>query len=369
VAYALERTERLEPKAKRSADEMILKMLGLIPSDMDLLEENLRLLKDQVGGFYDPTTKTFYLMDNCPIGIAKVVLAHELGHAIDDQLYDIDGTMTKASEHTDIGAAYQAVVEGSGTDVMARWTADHTKEIDLFGMMSMQEEQSAAMARSPMILWKPLLGAYLKGVEFLKPRKSANKEGAKSDPNVVLDHAFRSPPKSMEQILHPEKYWDLDKRDEPIPVEQACAEIPAEWTILRRDVMGELTIGIWSIAPAQRAKADSKMINSAASMEFTCPVSEGWGGDEVVLLGKAESARALRWLTVWDSDRDAAEFYGAASMIVPELKASLATLAGGKASQTVANIRYASEREVVIELGYGVKGSELKQVFAAVKDR
>ncbi|HUR26909.1 MAG TPA: hypothetical protein VM509_01875, partial [Planctomycetota bacterium] len=33
VAYALERTERMEPKLKRQADETIQKMLGLIPPD------------------------------------------------------------------------------------------------------------------------------------------------------------------------------------------------------------------------------------------------------------------------------------------------------------------------------------------------
>ena len=157
VNYALERTERMEPKLKRAADEMIQKMLGLIPTDMNLLEESMRLLKDQVGGFYDPTSKTFYLMDNCPLGIAKIVLAHELGHAIDDQLYDIDGMITKLSERTDAVGAYQAVVEGSGTAVMGRWLGGHMGQVDMLGLAGMQDEQTASMLRAPMIMW-PLFG-------------------------------------------------------------------------------------------------------------------------------------------------------------------------------------------------------------------
>jgi hypothetical protein len=60
-------------------------------------------------------------MENCPVGIAKIVLSHELGHALDDQLYDIDGTLSRVAERSDVGMAYQSVVEGSGTAVMNRW--------------------------------------------------------------------------------------------------------------------------------------------------------------------------------------------------------------------------------------------------------
>ncbi len=364
VAYGLERTERMEPKPRREADEIIQKMLGLIPPDMDLLAESMRLLKDQVGGFYDPTTKTFYLMDNCPQQLAKIVLSHELGHALDDQLYDIDGTMKAVSDRSDMALAYQAVVEGSGTSVMTRWSKDHVKLMDLAGMTSMQEEQTASMARSPMILWKPLLAAYLKGAAFLARTENVMQGQLKFATNTDLDLAFRKPPTSTEQILHPEKYWDAEHRDDPIDVKQSVTGLPDEWKLLRRDAMGEMAIAIWSISPAERAKVGAKEINNAMGMEYTSPVSEGWGGDELVLLGM-DKARALRWLTVWDSERDAAEFYGAACMIVPELESSLAELAGGKKSLTTAEIHYGSAREVVIELGFGMKRSEWKRVFGA----
>jgi hypothetical protein len=367
VAYALERTKEMEPEAKRAGDERILKILGLIPPDMDLLEESLRLLKDQVGGLYDPAAKTFYLLENCPVGIAKIVLAHELGHALDDQIYDIDGTMKKVLDRTDTAAAYQAVVEGSGTSLMTLWTKDHIDQIDLFGMLAMQNEQSAAMASAPMILWKPLLAAYLKGAQFLEAADKFRKQSA--DPSADLDHAFRAPPQSMEQILHPEKYWDLEQRDEPSPLQQTVTDLPEGWTLLRRDTLGELAIGVRTIAPAQRAKADAKTITGAASMEFTSVASEGWGGDDLILLGQGEDARILRWLTAWDTERDAAEFFGAASMNLSELKANLVQLAGGKALAAQAAIRYAGEREVVIELGFGVRKNDFKAVLATIADR
>ena len=369
VSYALERTERMDPAPKRAADETIQKMLGLIPHDMDLLAESMRLLQDQVGGFYDPATKTFYLMDNCPEGIAKVVLSHELAHALDDQLYDIDGTLSRIMERSDVGMAYQSVVEGSGTAVMNRWTVKNMKSIDLSGLSSMQEEQSASMARAPMILWKPLLGAYLNGAAFLARTDSILQGQTKTATNADLDQAFRFPPKSTEQVLHPEKYWDEDERDEPLSVAQAIGALPEGWSVLRKDVAGEMVLGIWTISPSVRSNVDPAVFSNPLGVEYTTAASEGWGGDEIVLLGKGETARALRWLTVWDSDRDAAEFFGSASVIVPDCKSALIALAGGDAKLASCSVRYGAEREVVIEMCFGVKSLEAKKVFRAFDAR
>jgi hypothetical protein len=365
VQYARERTERMEPEAKRSGDEMVQKMLGLIPPEMDLLEESMRLLKDQVGGFYDPATTTFYLMEGCPAGLARIVLSHELGHAIDDQLYDIDGTLAKLAEKSDAALAFQAVVEGSGTSVMNRWMKAHAAGAlgDLMEMAAMQEEQSASMARAPMSLWKPLLAAYLKGASFLARTESTLEGQQKHASNADLDRAFRDVPRSTEQILHPAKYWDVDHQDLPVAIEQSTANLPEGWQVLRRDVVGELTSAIWLQSQGERARIDAGSINNAISFEYTGPASAGWGGDELVLLGKGSDARALRWVSAWDSARDAAEFLGAALVIAGEVEGNLRTLAGGKSSLAHASVRYGGEREVIVELAFGVKPLEVKKLF------
>ncbi|MBK8179896.1 MAG: hypothetical protein IPK67_13640 [Planctomycetes bacterium] len=371
VQYALERTERMEPASKRSGDEMIQKMLGLIPPDMDLLEESMRMLKDQVGGFYDPATKTFYLMEGCPEGLARIVLSHELGHAIDDQLYDIDGTLSKLAERSDEVLAYQAVVEGSGTSVMNRWMKQYAAGglSDMEGMVKMQAEQSEAMARSPMSLWKPLLAAYLKGAGFLARTESTLEGQQKHASNADLDRVFRDVPRSTEQILHPAKYWDPAQLDVPVVVEQKVAELPEGWGVLRRDVAGEMAIAIWVQSQGERARVDASTINNAISFEYTGPASAGWAGDELLLLGKGSEARALRWSTRWDTERDAAEFLGAALVIAGELEGNLKALAGGKGSLAHAGVRYGADREVIVELCFGVKSLEARKLFKTFAER
>lgn len=363
VDYARAHTERSQPGAQREADETISKMLGLIPHDMDLLGESLRLLRDQVGGFYDPATDVFYLMDNCPVGLANIVLAHELGHALDDSLYDIGGTMGELSTVTDRALAYHAVVEGSGMAVMNRWIATNSGSIDLRGMAQMQREQTESMARAPMVLWKPLLGSYLIGAAFLARTDSLLQGQTETANNADLDAGFRSPPLSTEQVLHPEKYWDPAKRDDPTVVAQEFVALPKGWDELRRDTLGEIVIGIWTQSAATRAGAAARTLANPLAIEFTNSAASGWDGDELLLLGDADGARVLRWVSVWDSEVDAAEFLGAASTIAEECRMALTLLAGGKGDHV--GVRYGGAREVIVELAYGVKGLELKKILRA----
>lgn len=363
VDYARAHTERSQPGAQRAADETILKMLGLIPHEMDLLEESLRLLRDQVGGFYDPATDVFYLMDNCPQGLASIVLAHELGHALDDSLYDIGGTMEEISMVTDRAAAYHAVVEGSGMAVMNRWTAGNLGSIDLSGLTTMQREQTESLAGAPMVLWKPLLGSYLIGAAFLARTDDLLRGQTNTANNADLDAGFRSPPLSTEQVLHPEKYWDPAKRDDPTAVSQKYGALPAGWSELRRDTLGEMMIGVWTQSSATRKAAAETILANPLGIEFTNAAASGWDGDEVLLLGETDGARLLRWVSVWDSDVDAAEFLGAASTLAEESRPALALLAQGKGNHV--DVHYGAAREVVVELAFGVKGLELKKLLRA----
>jgi hypothetical protein len=58
------------------------RLLGLIEPDMDLFKTTMDLLRAQVGGYYDPKTKRFYMIDTFKQGaMADIILAHELTHA------------------------------------------------------------------------------------------------------------------------------------------------------------------------------------------------------------------------------------------------------------------------------------------------
>ena len=74
---------------------------AVIDADGSYLGKYRKTHIPQVGGFYDPPSKTFFLMETMPKGIGGPILAHELVHALDDQLYDLDATIEALKDALD----------------------------------------------------------------------------------------------------------------------------------------------------------------------------------------------------------------------------------------------------------------------------
>ena len=103
--------------------------LGLLPEGTDILASYLEVLEEQAGGFYDPDTKSFFLLDDMPAAAAPILAAHELTHAIEDQYFDIDGRLEDAMPDDDRAFAVSAVHEGSAMLVMTLYILDAMAEL------------------------------------------------------------------------------------------------------------------------------------------------------------------------------------------------------------------------------------------------
>src|SRR4030095_3676277 len=100
-AYALARFRRMTPEATIRADQTAYRLLGLVPPDTDLVRTLLDVLEEPAGGYYDPQTKSFYLLDDMPRAMTGMLAAHEMTHALEDQRYDLDARILKVIEHDD----------------------------------------------------------------------------------------------------------------------------------------------------------------------------------------------------------------------------------------------------------------------------
>lgn len=371
--YAKARQELTETPEKIAADETIAKLLGVFPAELDMMATTMEFLEDQVGGFYDPASDSFALMDACPQSVAPIILAHELGHALDDQLYSIDSQIEALKGNSDATLAYHAVVEGSGTSVMVRWTIERMKggegaeAIDLAGMNEMQAASQDSLAKAPMWLWKPLIAVYLRGASFLARTENVMAGQMGGAKNADIDAAFKSPPRSMEQVLHPEKYWDEGERDEPTVVEFDASAVDAGWTKQREDTMGELLLAILTTAPDQRGGLDASNAMAMMSLRYTNDAAAGWDGDRTALFSK-DGAHYLRLVTVWDTEKDAAEFLGAMQVILPTLESAAAAVAAKGSGETAdskarsgAQAAYGEDpKTVVIDAWSGVSSRDRK---------
>lgn len=259
--------------------------LGLIPDTMDLRRFMLDLLTEQVAGFYDPKTKVLYVVDGAPPEEVGFVVSHELVHALQDQYTNLD-SIQDAKGDNDRSMAAQAVFEGQamlvpleaalgpGAFFPGGW--DRVRD-----MIRQQQGSMPIFNTAPFALQEILLFPYLSGAEFMRRFESQRPGKSPYDANM---------PTSTEQILHEEAYFG-QKRDVPTEV---TLPPPAAGSVLYSDDMGEFETRLFLF---QHLQDQSDAVRGAA----------GWDGDRYLVV-RTPRGDGIVWLTVWDSNIDAAEF-------------------------------------------------------------
>ena len=321
-AYALARFRRLTPESKIRSDETVFRLLGLVPQGTDVLRTLLDVLEEQAGGFYDPGTKSFYLLDDMPVELTPLLAAHEMTHALDDQRYEIDRRLVEVLDDDDATFALSAVAEGSASAAAAVYVADALKagtlDPERVGALgnAVKTDRLDAM---PASLTRQLLGPYVLGMTFLA--RGSVERLQDGFPQADVDAAWSRPPRSSEQILHPEKYWDPGRKDEPkrVAIRDPSKLLGAGFARAGAGVLGELTLG--SLVGAATPHASDL---ASGRIPWTNAAASGWGGDRFELWTRGTDAVVLV-ATVWDSEKDAAEF----SAALPPQGASFAFLRHG----------------------------------------
>jgi hypothetical protein len=304
--------------------EVSLQAFGLIPEGASVGKIYRDLLGQQVAAFYDPERKYLAMVErkgeNGAEALGKAfgtdrahraeegILVHELTHAIDDQHFDI-GKSSKGEPLVDGSAAFLALAEGDATVTMfdyilgkrieavpgfVRVMGDMMKDPGQLAALSPDLPGSAGLTDAPAWFRDTLIFSYLQGFSFCLDVERAG--GQK-----LLDYAFaKDPPRSTEQILHPEKW--RGRRDDPVGLAwpDLAALLPG-WKRAAEGQMGEEGIGIL----LRQELKDPKLAASAAA---------GWGGDRFAVYEK-EGKRVLFWATEWDTEADAADFQAAAARL------------------------------------------------------
>src|SRR5262249_9664631 len=117
--YLDERTkDALKPEEVR-AQELILKMLGLIPQEFDLRKTTVDLLTEQAAAFYDYHKKKLFVLESEAGPQARAALTPELAHALADQHCRLDKYIREGSRSDDGATARLAVMEGQASWLMA----------------------------------------------------------------------------------------------------------------------------------------------------------------------------------------------------------------------------------------------------------
>lgn len=365
--YMVARMERLVTPEELADEEAGAKLLGLVPAEMDVWDETMKLLHDQVGGFYDPSSDAFYLMKSFTGPVARIIMAHELTHALDDQHYDIDGTLGKLLDDSDAANAFHAVVEGSGMSAMTRWWQEYGRDLSIQDVTKAMDVGTEELSKAPPYLWKPLLNSYNGGLAFLTRGYHFLKR-EKKDMTEVVRRAFEHPPLSTEQILHPDKYWKRTDWDAPRGIEHVVGELPEGWSVAEERTLGEVVLAILVDEATGAKPVDLGDPLQVAGLRYTNEAASGWGGDALILLEKGD-ARLAQVVTLWDREQDAREFRAALEGYADAWEARLAAFDPREAGHGARLLEASRPDEVRFAAWKGVGAEEAASVLAALDYR
>ena len=265
------------------------------PTKTEVEEEELR-------GFYDVKEDKVFVPDMKPADKDKLfessaVIAHEVEHALQAQHFG----KLPAPKSSDQAIAHLALIEGDAQAAMGaymgfdagapvgrtlRRLGEATKRVPIAAIAHGTETHGVdrALARTRERLEFP----YNDGMLFVSDLYRAGGFDA-------VDAAFKDPPTSTEQILHPEKYLAGEEPREIAPLDVATLRgaLPNA-DIALSDTLGELDMRILLGRCLDKSTAKS--------------AAEGWGGDRFTIVATPDHRLMTAWVSAWDSETDAREF-------------------------------------------------------------
>jgi hypothetical protein len=279
--------------------QMLLEVLGAMQRGFDLRELQLRLLSEQTVAVYDFETRSIFLVAEYAGGDlgadARLVVAHELTHALQDQHFNLKRILPADPENSDAATAARALVEGDAMLTMRIWGRQFLRPNEKRALGDEATTADPVLDSAPPLVRGEMLFPYDAGWVFAQ---LLYQDGG----YAALDKAFARPPRSTEHILHPEKYA---ANEAPVAVEIPPLErgLGGSWLTRRTDVFGELVLRLllepdvgWPTAEAAAA---------------------GWGGDAYTILEDDAGRRIVAMVTVWDTEGDAAEMFNAFVQSIP----------------------------------------------------
>jgi len=263
---------------KRYADQKALEALGLIPKGYPLDQRLLALLTEQIAGLYDPREREFFIADWTQPTEQRVIMAHELTHALQDQYFHVEKWEEEVKANDDASLARESVLEGSAMiamyDYLLRSTGKTTRDITDFdpGMLIGDTNDSPELAQAPMVIQDEITFPYLPGANFVQ-RALKQWDGWHD-----FHRLFENPPASTQQILHPDLYFRgvMPARVDLTPLTKV---VPRGWKKLDENVLGEFAV--------------DEILKQFLGKERADKIAPSWSGDRYAVYQRESGMQTL----------------------------------------------------------------------------
>jgi hypothetical protein len=334
----------LEEKMKEDKDTarmdrstVVLKKFGLLPRDFDLRPFLLKLLKEQIAGYYDSKTKVVNMLDWVAPDEQKPVLAHELTHALQDQFLaarhvdfdkwgdqSMESTPTNAAEDNhhlavdESDTAREAAVEGQAMVAYFDWALapQHTSvrtSPDLVTGADLDAEEgndpdSPVLSHAPAVLRESLLFPYRDGLRFEQTLLRDH------GPQAAFAEVLSRPPETSYEVMHPELY-ERHVRPTLLPMGDVHSLLDADWQPYDLGVMGELDVKMLGYVLGGAGAAADLAKHWDGGFYYAAGRKDAKSADGSGAAGTGTAGVGLLYLSQWLTAADAQSFaklYGAA---------------------------------------------------------
>ena len=300
--YVIRSLREDDDSAKRYADVRTLEALGLLPKGYPLEEKLVALLTEQIAGVYDPKGREFFIAAWTEASEQRMIMAHELAHALEDQHFHIEPWTQAVKANDDASLARDAVLEGSAMlamiDYLLRDTGRSFRDLGDFdpAILLGDLEGSQELKEVPLVLRDQLLFPYLAGAAFAAKAL----EAAGGWPGLA--RLFENPPASTQQVLHPDLYL-RGVQPEMVQLPALGGIVPRGWKKLDENVMGEFGL--------------NQVFKQFLGKERADELAASWSGDRYAIFEQAPDGRTLLVIRVrLAGAADATRFFGGYSELL-----------------------------------------------------
>lgn len=290
-----ETSESLDSRRARSKAYVFL---GLLGTEQDVDQVNIRAFLRDVKGLYDPESRSICFISGLSRDEIEETLLHESVHVLQDHQWGMESFLGRARGRSlDRQYALKALLEGEATALtLEALLASEGRSLARMPDLSrlerthrIIEEGRRRVSGNPVLPDLSRSFHYVRGAAFVQ--EVLRIKGWKG-----MDKVWEDPPESTEQILHPERY--LRQRDRPTVIRIRGLEMNVlrGWVRIWEDTLGEFGLGLvlGRSLPETEAQAACR----------------GWDGDRFLLFERG-NRRMMVGYAIFDDEASAEAFWDA----------------------------------------------------------
>jgi hypothetical protein len=293
-AYIITQMDDEKDAKERYASTRSAEAFGLIPKGFNLDSFLVDLLTEQIAGLYDPKTHEFYIADWIAPDEQRMVMSHELTHALQDQYFHIEAWARAAKPNDDAELARESVLEGSAMAGMLEYTF-RDKGLKLRDLPDLDPaplvgdlSDTPMLKKAPPFLKDSLMFPYFSGLRFSMYVLRTGGWGG-------FDGIFAKPPANTQQIMHANLYRE-GKLSPPLKIDLPGSVPGPSWNKLEENAMGEFG---WL-----------EVLKQFLGEERAKKVAAGWDGDDYATFEQKDSKAVMLFTRVrFNTEEMAVDFF------------------------------------------------------------